>query len=222
MFGTGGLTGVEGYTTNDNATGVLGTANGYSGRGVEGNAQFGTGVVGSGETGVKGTSSVGPGVSGEGSIGVEGTSQVGDGVHGDATVGYGVSGSGQLGGVFGTSTSWGNGVEGRVESGTGVLGVSTYSDGVVGNSVTGVGVYGNTGSGLAAVMGEGPKGVYGKSSADGGEEVAGEGLGQLTEGVLGSSAHAHGVGGYSSGTNGSLAIGVYGQTAATWGLAHLL
>jgi hypothetical protein len=110
-------------------------------------------------------------------------------------------------------------VEGRVESGSAILGVSTHGDGIVGNSVTGVGVYGNTGSGMAAVMGEGPKGVYGKSSADGGEGVTGEGLGQLTEGVLGSSAYAHGVGGYSSGTNGGLAIGVYGQTNATWGLA---
>ena len=284
VFGTGGLTGVEGYTTNDNATGVLGTATGYGGTGVEGNAQFGTGVVGSGEIGVQGSSSVAVGVQGEGpaagvggfsqsgdgvvgttegdwdtaavrgtatsngygghftsanSTGViaygyeglhaEATSDVGYGVHGvgvhgagvqgDSSFGYGVSGSGPLGGVFGTSTSWGNGVEGRVESGTGVFGISTFGNGVVGNSVSNVAVYGNTGSGLAAVLGEGPKGVYGKGSADGGEGVLGEGLGQLTEGVLGSSAYAHGVGGYSNGTNGGLAIGVYGQTAATWGLA---
>ncbi|MBM4465651.1 MAG: hypothetical protein FJ014_08895 [Chloroflexi bacterium] len=219
VFGTGGLTGVSGYTTNDNATGVLGRATGYGGKGVEGNAQFGTGVVGSGEIGVKGTSSVGPGVSGEGSIGVEGFSQSGVGVVGTSQATYGLVGEGPVSGVFGTSTSWGTGVEGRVESGTGVLGVSTSGDGIVGNSVTGVGVYGNTGSGVAAVLGEGPKGVYGKGSADYGEGVLGEGTGLYTEGVLGSSAYAHGVGGYSSGTNAGLAIGVYGQTSATWGLA---
>jgi len=143
------------------------------------------------------------------------------GVHGESLfgyTGYGVQGDGGLGGVKGTSTA-GNGVEGRSESGSGVLGVSTSSEGVVGNSQSGVAVYGNTGSGLAAVLGEGPKGVYGKSSAAGGEGVLGEGLGSATEGVLGSSAYAHGVGGYSSGTAGGLAIGVYGQTNATWGLA---
>ncbi|MGA9349285.1 MAG: hypothetical protein WBW48_10860 [Anaerolineae bacterium] len=283
VFGTGGLTGVSGYTTNNNATGVLGTATGYDGKGVEGDAQFGTGVVGSGETGVKGTSSVYAGIVAEGPTGLVARGSAGDGVsaesqggsdsaairgaangdgwggyftsangpglfaegyegvHGQATsgsapgvhgvgfigvhgeslfgyTGYGVQGDGGLGGVKGTSTA-GNGVEGRSESGAGVLGVSTSSEGVVGNSVSGVGVYANTGYGEAAVKGEGPKGVYGKGSADGGEGVLGEGTGLYTEGVLGSSAYAHGVGGYSSGTNGSLAIGVYGQTAATWGLA---
>ena len=219
VFGTGGLIGVKGYTTNDNATGVLGTATGYGGKGVEGNAQFGTGVVGSGEIGVQGTSSVAVGVQGEGpAAGVGGFSQSGAGVVGTSQATYGLTGEGPVGGVFGTS-NFGAGVEGRVESGSGVLGVSTYGEGVVGNSVSNVAVYGNTGSGLAAVMGEGPKGVYGKGSADGGEGVLGEGLGQLTEGVLGSSVYAHGVGGYSSGTNGGLAIGVFGYTAATWGLA---
>ncbi|MBC8446134.1 MAG: hypothetical protein H8D78_00140, partial [Chloroflexi bacterium] len=186
------------------------TSNGYGGHFTSANS---TGVIAYGYEGLhaEATSDAGYGVHG---VGVQGA-----GVQGDSTFGYGVSGSGQLGGVFGTSTSWGNGVEGRVESGTGVLGVSTSGEGVVGNSVTGVGVYANTGSGMAAVLGEGPKGVYGKGSADGGEGVLGEGLGQLTEGVLGSSAYAHGVGGYSSGTNGGLAIGVYGQTNATWGLA---
>ncbi|MBM3134117.1 MAG: hypothetical protein FJZ89_02280 [Chloroflexi bacterium] len=284
VSGSGSWVGVYGYTEGSDATGVLGTATNYGGRGVQGNAQFGTGVVGNGEIGVKGIGSVGIGVWGEGpGAGVYGVSQTGDGVfgqtqgdweaaairgvalgnahggyftstngtgviafgyeglhaeatsnmgygvhgmgvqgagvHGDSTQGYGVSGSGQLGGVFGTSTSWGSGVEGRVESGTGVLGVSTSGEGVVGNSVSGVAVYANTGYGEAAVKGEGPKGVYGKSSAAGGEGVLGEGLGQFTEGVLGSSAYAHGVGGYSSGTAGGLAIGVYGQTNATWGLA---
>jgi hypothetical protein len=284
VSGTGSWVGVYGYTEGTDTTGVLGTATNYGGKGVQGNAQFGTGVVGNGEIGVQGIGSVGVGIWGEGpGSGVYGVSQTGDGVfgqtqgdwemaairgvaigngyggyftstnstgvkaigdneglcaratsdigwgvhgtgadtgvRGDATIGYGVSGSGQLGGVFGTSTSWGAGVEGRNDNGTGVLGVSTSGDGVVGNSVSGVAVYGNTGSGEAAVKGEGPKGVYGKSSADGGEGVLGEGLGQRTEGVLGSSAYAHGVGGYSSGTNGGLAIGVYGQTNATWGLA---
>jgi hypothetical protein len=97
--------------------------------------------------------------SGDNAVGVMGTSITGTGGLFTSTHGYGVSGSGQLGGVFGTSTSWGNGVEGRVEFGTGVFGVSTYGEGVVGNSVSGVAVYGNTGSG-AAVMGEGPTGGY--------------------------------------------------------------
>jgi hypothetical protein len=108
-------------------------------------------------------------------------------------------------------------VEGRVESGTGVLGVSTSGEGVVGNSVSGVAVYANTGYGEAAVKGEGPKGVYGKSSADGGEGVHGYGMGSATEGVLGTSDQATGVYGISGGT-GSLAFGVWGQTNATWGL----
>ena len=159
VYGTGGLVGVSGYTESDDGTGVAGTATGYNSRGVEGAAQFGTGVLGSGETGVKGTSTVGVGVQGEGSTGVEGRSQ------------------------------------------------------------SGVGVYGNTGSGVAAVMGEGPKGVLGISSADSGEGVHGNGTGSNTEGVLGTSVNAHGVAGYSNGSNGSLAIGVYGQTTASWGLA---
>ena len=245
QFGTGvigtGETGVKG--TSSVGPGVRGEGS----IGVEGTSQVGDGVAGSTEgdwdtAAVRGsasgnaygghftsTNSTGVVAYGYEGLHAEATSDVGYGVHGvgaqgagvqgDSTFGYGVSGSGQLGGVFGTSTGLGAGVEGRVESGSAVLGVSTHGDGIVGNSVTGVGVYGNTGSGMAAVMGEGPKGVYGKSSADGGEGVTGEGLGQLTEGVLGSSAYAHGVGGYSSGTDGGLAIGVYGQTNATWGLA---
>jgi hypothetical protein len=279
VSGGGALVGVSGYTEGDQSTGVLGTATGYGGKGVEGNAQFGIGVLGTGETGMKGTSSVGPGVKGEGSIGVEGFSQTGDGVLGESqggagsaairgvaignayggyftstngtgvvaigyeglhaettsNIGYGVhgmsahigvqgdggstsvGGSGSINGVYGYS-NMGNGVEGRTVSGAGVLGVSTYTDGVVGNSQNGVGVYGNSG-GEAAIKGEGPKGVYGRSSADGGEGVHGHGMGSATEGVLGTSDQATGVYGISGGTS-ALAIGVWGQTNnATWGLA---
>jgi len=154
-----GIVGVSGESGNDGGAGVRGTATGLDGKGVQGTADFGTGVVGSGETGVKGTSTVGVGVRGEGTTGVEGRSQ------------------------------------------------------------SGIGVYGHTGSGVAAVMGEGPKGMLGLSSADFGEGVHGNGTGSNTEGVLGTSINAHGVAGYSNGSNGSLAIGVYGQTTATWGLA---
>jgi len=167
--------GYGGYFTSTNSSGVI--AYGYEGLHAEATSDVGYGVHG---------------VGGQGA-----------GVQGDSTFGYGVSGSGQLGGVFGTSTGLGAGVEGRVESGSAVLGVSTHGDGIVGNSVTGVGVYGNTGSGMAAVMGEGPKGVYGKSSADYGEGVHGHGLGSSTEGVLGTSDQA---------------VGVWGVTGATWGL----
>ena len=245
--GVSGTSVVGSGVSGQGPTGVYGFSQIVGGVGVQGFSNLGDGVLGVSqgdwETAAVRGQAVGNGYGGyftsTNSTGVKAigdneglcaraTSDIGWGVHGtgadtgvrgDATIGYGVSGSGQLGGVFGTSTSWGPGVEGRNANGTGVLGVSTSGDGVVGNSVSGVAVYGNTGSGLAAVMGEGPKGVYGKSSAAGGEGVIGEGLGQLTEGVLGSSAYAHGVGGYSSGTNAGLAIGVYGQTNATWGLA---
>jgi len=245
--GVSGTSVVGSGVSGQGPTGVYGFSQIVGGVGVQGFSNLGDGVLGVSqgdwETAAVRGQAIGNGYGGyftsTNSTGVKAigdneglcaraTSDIGWGVHGtgadtgvrgDATIGYGVSGSGQLGGVFGTSTSWGPGVEGRNANGTGVLGVSTSGDGVVGNSVSGVAVYGNTGSGLAAVMGEGPKGVYGKSSAAGGEGVIGEGLGQLTEGVLGSSAYAHGVGGYSSGTNAGLAIGVYGQTNATWGLA---
>lgn len=75
-----GLIGVDGQGMQK---GVQGVATDYNAVGVEGRANFGTGVRGWGETGVYGESSVGPGVVGRGSMGVSGTS----------TVGYGVSGT---------------------------------------------------------------------------------------------------------------------------------
>lgn len=212
-----GMVGVGGESEADTGAGVHGTATGLDGVGVRGTSDFGTGVEGTGETGVKGISSVGAGVKGEGSVGVEGVGQSAEGVAGTSQTTYGVTGEGVLGGVKGTSTG-GDGVEGRSQSGSGVIGVSMHADGVVGNSQTGIGVYANSG-GEAAVKGEGPKGVYGRSSADGGEGVHGHGFGSHTEGVLGTSANASGVYGISSGSTGGLSIGVRGQTSATWGLA---
>ncbi|MFQ5343370.1 MAG: hypothetical protein ACE5F6_17655, partial [Anaerolineae bacterium] len=212
-----GMVGVSGESESASGAGVVGTATGIDGKGVNGVADFGTGVLGSGETGVKGASSVGPGVLGEGSVGVQGDGQAAEGVMGSSQTTYGVTGEGPLGGVKGASTG-GDGVEGHSQSGSGVFGVSVSGEGVVGNSQTGVAVFGNSG-GEAAIKGEGPKGVFGVSSADFGEGVHGNGTGSSTEGVMGTSTNAHGVAGYSNGSNGSLAIGVYGQTTATWGLA---
>ncbi|MFQ5592737.1 MAG: hypothetical protein ACE5HA_01175 [Anaerolineae bacterium] len=196
-----GIVGVSGESGSNGGSGVVGTATGLDGKGVQGVADFGTGVLGTGETGVKGTSAVGPGVLGEGSVGVQGDGQAAEGVMGTSQSTYGVTGEGPLGGVKGTSTG-GDGVEGRSQSGSGVIGVSTAGDGVVGNSQTGVAVFGNSG-GEAAIKGEGPKGVFGVSSADFGEGVHGNGTGSSTEGVLGTSTHG---------------VGVWGVTGATWGL----
>ncbi|MGA9349288.1 MAG: hypothetical protein WBW48_10875 [Anaerolineae bacterium] len=152
VFGSGGLVGVSGYTTNDDTTGVLGTATGYDGKGVEGTAQFGTGVIGTGETGVKGTSSVGPGVWGEGSIGVYGLSASGDGVQGYGTVN----------GVYGEASGYG---------GQGVFGVGKgdNAEGVLGSAEgsTGIGVYG-----MAAGSGDGVQG-FNKATGDGVHGIAG-------------------------------------------------
>lgn len=69
--------------------GVKGTTTTVSGTGVEGRADFGTGVSGRGEIGVHGTSSVGTGVRGEGATGVHGSSSVGYGVRGESTAASG-------------------------------------------------------------------------------------------------------------------------------------
>ncbi|MFQ5857775.1 MAG: hypothetical protein ACE5LU_19390 [Anaerolineae bacterium] len=196
-----GMVGVGGESESAGGAGVHGTASGLDGKGVHGVADFGTGVLGTGETGVKGTSSVGAGVKGEGSVGVEGKGQFTEGVMGTSQSTYGVTGEGPLGGVKGTSTG-GDGIEGHSQSGSGVFGISVSGEGVVGNSQTGIAVFGNSG-GEAAIKGEGPKGVYGVSSADNGEGVHGNGTGSSTEGVLGTSTHG---------------VGVWGVTSATWGL----
>lgn len=216
---TGGYRGVDGRTESGDggAAGVYGGASGLDGVGVRGTSDFGSGVEGTGEIGVKGISSVGAGVWGEGSVGVAAVGQTAEGVMASSPSTYGVTAEGPLAGVQGTSTG-GDGMVGNSQTGSGVFGGSVSGDGVVGNSQTGVGVYANSG-GEAAVKGEGPKGVYGRSSADSGEAVHGHGFGSHTEGVLGTSANAIGVYGISSGSEAGLAIGVRGQTNATWGLA---
>ncbi len=64
---------------------------------------------------------------------------------------------------------------------------------------------------------EGSKGVYASSNAQFGEGVHGHGSGSSTEGVLGTSEHAPGVYGISSGTGSWRASGVAGYANATGG-----
>jgi hypothetical protein len=183
VFGSGAMVGVSGYTESDSATGVVGTATGYDGKGVEGNANLGTGVVGNGEVGVKGTSSVATGVWGEGSTGVYGLSTGGDGVQG-----YGA-----VNGVYGEASNYG---------GQGIFGVGKgdNAEGVLGSAEgsTGIGVYG-----MAAGSGDGVRGF----NSDGGDGVHGIATASNKSGIYGESTNGYGVTGRSTNGFGMYAVG---------------
>ena len=201
---TGGIRGVYGFTNTDGegTAGVFGESTYTDGvRGVGAH-----GVHGVGYTGVYGEGDVG--VQGDGMVGVIGESTVenGAGVHGNAP-GYGATG------VRGVAT-FGTGVEGNGE--IGVKGIGTVGVGVEGSGPTGVL---GTSTVSIGVQGTGPTGVYGESSVASGQAVYGHGTGTATEGILGTSDQAVGVYGISGAQSGGLAIGVLGQTSATWGLA---
>jgi hypothetical protein len=87
-----------------------------------------------------------------------------------------------------------------------VWGTGNAAMGVHGASVNGRGV-----------DGFGATAVYGWGYTEYGEGVHGYGSGSATEGVLGTSDNSIGAYGIAGGT-GALAIGVWGQTADTWGL----
>jgi hypothetical protein len=142
-------------------------------------------------------------------FGVAGVSDDYIGTMGRSETYYGVWGEshGTSAGVWGAS--WGGG--------PGVRAYSTDSHGVYGEGDTASGNYGGYFTGWGGVYGEGTRGVQGESSNDNGEGVLGHGSGALTEGVVGTSDLGTGVYGYASATSGSNAIGVWGQTNATWG-----
>ena len=156
-----------------------------------------------------------------------------EGVHGEATDEKhpGVHGIGPGVGVYGESTD-----------ATGVVGHSTHGYGVGATSTNGAGLSASSGTtplilitnkvgvvtmgedqGLYAWGGElggrfgGATGIEATGSGTSGEGVHGHGSGTLAEGVLGTSDQATGVYGIASGT-GANAIGVWGQTAGTYGL----
>jgi hypothetical protein len=123
-------------------------------------------------------------------LSIQNTNTSGDGIRGYSSSSYQLDG-----GLYGVSSS----------SGSGVVGVSSSGHGVHGEGTTGV-------------YGAGGTGVYGMSSATSGQGVQGYGTGAATEGVLGTSAQAAGVYGIADSSSSSVAIGVWGQTANTWGL----
>jgi hypothetical protein len=147
--------------------------------------------------------------------GVVGVSTNGIGIYGSSQNNYGISGYTNAGtvGVMGQSLNAGYGLFGfgydagaycisDVSGGNGIVGVcypGPYSYGVWGMSDAGYGV-----------VGGGSTGVFGESSADGGQAVYGHGSGSNTEGVLGVSEMNIGVYGISNGSSGNN-FGVWGQ-----------
>ncbi len=150
----------------DGAKGVVGTADGYTSTGVEGNAQFGIGVLGRGEVGVKAEGTVSFGVQAEGAMGVQATGLAGDGLSAEtagddpAAAVRGTAATDAFGGHFTSAQGigvWGIGVEGVHGQATdadspGVHGTGS-GVGVRGNSVDATGVLGesNHGFGMAGV-----------------------------------------------------------------------
>jgi hypothetical protein len=133
--------------------------------------------------GVLGRSIEDAGVTGESlqSSGVLGRSQGGSGVLG---VTFAAPGGGN--GVFGSSTTGGDGVVGFVGDGTGVIGNSVRGDGVLGISGTANGVIGENFSGPGDPMNPRPAGVVGRSTlGDGvsGASTAGTGVFGLNDGA---------------------------------------
>jgi hypothetical protein len=165
----------------------------------------GIGVWGIGLEGVHGqaTDEKHPGVHGTGpGVGVFGESVDATGVVGQSTHGYGVAA---------TST---NGAGLSASSGTTPLILITNKVGVV-TMGEDQGLY-SWGGGLGGRFG-GAVGIEATGNGTSGEGVHGHGAGSLAEGVLGTSDQATGVYGIASGT-GANAIGVWGQTAGTYGL----
>jgi hypothetical protein len=207
--------------------------------GVMANGLYGDGV--SAETageepaaavrGSAGTDAYGGHFSSEGGIGIYGIGQ--EGVHGQSTDAKypGVHGVGPGPGVRGESID-AAGVLGQSEDGVGVVAVSSNGIGLSANAGTtpivalldtiGVVASGedqgiNAWGGQTGGQFSGSVGVSATGNAASGEGVHGHGTGTLAEGVLGTSATATGVYGIASGT-GANAIGVWGQTAGTFGL----
>jgi hypothetical protein len=171
-----GMTGIRAEGDGNTGKGVVGTAPGVGGTGVEGQATFGHGVVGSGEIGVHGTGTTGAGVWGEGNTGVMGI--------GKGNNGRGVRGSGDGTGAIG--------VDGQADLGTGVKGTGTV--GVQGVSGIGIGVSARGATGLDAdgtnygISAEGAEGVHATSSLKtGGVAIRGigSGTGVRGEGMVG-------------------------------------
>ena len=165
-----------------------------------------------------------------GATGVAGASAAnGPGVSGTSATGWGVYGEGGGAGVVGvTATRYnpavygehrgaadGVGVKGKAVNGTGVAGESTKWYGTYGKSAQQSGVYGET----AVAHSNGPAGVYGKSTGDGGIGVTGEatlgnswgvyGIGAAGAGVMGKATSGVALRGESA-----TGPGVYGQTGA--------
>jgi hypothetical protein len=143
--------------------------------------------------GVLGRSVEDAGVTGESvqSLGVLGRSQDGSGVLG---VTFAAPGGGN--GVFGSSTTGGDGVVGFVGDGTGVIGDSVRGDGVLGISGTANGVIGENFSEPGDPMDPRPAGVAGRS--------------QLGDGVSGASTAGSGVFGLNDGAQ----AGVWGSNCS--------
>lgn len=214
--GTSGIgPGVQGeHTGAVPGPGVKGTTTTVSGTGVEGRADFGTGVSGRGEIGVHGTSSVGLGVLGEGAMGVRGTSTIGYGVLGESTrgdtnavgvrgeadAGTGVEGAGLWGGNFTSST--GIGVNAKVSGGTWSYAVSAHNP-------TNIAVLANSGV-LFFDPPTGHIGVYGA-----GTDVGVVGLGGMGSGDYGGSFTGYG-GVQGVGTTG---VGVRGDSTGNTGVS---
>jgi len=172
--------------------------------GVWGDSDSGGGVFGSSgvlpantsipidpPAGVEGHGAAGPGVVGRSlsDNGVVGESQDGSGVLARSSNSYGLLGvtfgpDDSTHGVFGSSTTGGNGVTGFVGD----------ADGVVGSSIRGAGVRGTTGSGQAGVVGENYD-----DGQDGGFHPGVYGHSDDTVGVYGSSNHHYAIGGHTYG-----------------------
>jgi hypothetical protein len=180
------------------ATPTITGSNGGNGNGVNGISSTATGVYGS-TAGVSGLVNGAAAVLGDSQTyyGVWGSSKSSNGVVGSSSTGSGVYGitAGSSGLVNGAA-----GVVGDTQTYYGIWGSSKSNDGVHGTSDSGYGVVGLSNTGLTAVYGKGGHiGVFGQT------------LGAAETGVLGRNDA-------SSATPNQTAAGVFGLSAAGWGV----
>ncbi len=195
---------IEGVNT-AGGFGVVGTSNVGEGKGVEGRATHGTGVVGLATA--NGTGVVG--LSQQGGSGVVGVSTIGKGVEGRTDTGQA---------LVGTAGSRGTAIIGTSDSGFGVVGVSPHGKAIEGRTDTGNAVIGTAGSGTA-ILGTATSGtaIFGTSNKEGihGETTSNEFVAAVRGRALNPDGAAPGVLGESSGGDG--VVGLAGKGAGVTG-----
>jgi hypothetical protein len=198
VVGRGAVVGVSGYSEAEAATGLLGSvsgndakavvgqATGYGAVAVEGTAQFGTGVVASGEVGMRVTGTTGQGLIAEGATGIQargvaqdGLSATSDGPITAAAV-RGAASDEAFGGYFTSGAGTGlaaYGSEGIHAESTGAMGgVGVHGVGATGVAGNGTQV-GVSGSGtLAGVSGNAAGGGHGVTARSDGTWLNGAAL----------------------------------------------